>query len=85
MFVCIYRSPEQDNQYFLENLSLSIQHYSGIYNNHIILRDFNMEPKNSKLASFMHSFNLYNSIKSNACFKRIGSCIEVSLSNRKYW
>ena len=60
MFVCIYRPPKQDSQYFLENLSLIIDHYSSIYDNHIILGDFNMEPKNPKLASFMNSFNLYN-------------------------
>ena len=58
MFVCIYRPPKQDSQYFSENLSLIIDHYSSIYDNHIILGDFNMEPKNPKLASFMNSFNL---------------------------
>ena len=83
MFVCIYRPPKQDSQYFLENLSLIIDHYSSIYDNHIIL-DFNMEPKNPKLASFMNSFNLYNLIKSNTCFKGSGSCIDLILTNRKY-
>ena len=84
MFVCIYRPPKQDSQYFLENLPLIIDHYSSIYDNHIILGDFNMEPKNLKLASFMHSFNLYNLIKSNTCFKGSGSCIDLILTNRKY-
>ena len=84
MFVCIYRPPKQDSQYFLENLSLIIDHYSIIYDNHIILGDFNMEPKNPKLASFMHYFNLYNLIKSNTCFKESGSCIDLILTNRKY-
>ena len=54
MFVCIYRPPKQDSQYFLENLSLIIDHYSSIYDNLIILGDFNMESKNPKLASFMN-------------------------------
>ena len=84
MFVCIYRPPKQDSQYFLDNLSLIIDHYSSIYDNHIILGDFNMEPKNPKLASFMNSFNLYNLIKSNTCFKGSGSCIDLILTNRKY-
>ena len=65
MFVCICRPPKQDSQYFLENLSLIIDLYSSIYDNQIILRDFNMEPKNPKLASFKHSFNLYDLILSN--------------------
>ena len=85
MFVCIYRPPKQDSQYFLENLSLIIDHYSSIYDNHIILGDFNMEPKNPKLASFMHSFTLCNLIKSNTCFKGSGSCIDLILTNREYY
>ena len=84
MLVCIYRPPKQDSQCFLENLSLIIDHYSSIYDNHIILGDFNMEPKNPKLTSFMNSFNLYNLIKSNTCFKGSGSCIDLILTNRKY-
>ena len=36
MFMCIYRPPKQDSQYFLEHLSLIIDHYSSIYDNHII-------------------------------------------------
>ena len=84
IFVCIYRPPKQDSQYFLENLSLIIDHYSSIYDNHIILGDFNMEPKNPKLASFMHSFNLCNLIKSNTCLKGSSSCIDLFLTNRKY-
>ena len=43
-----------------------------------------MEPKYPKLASFMHSFKLYNLIKSNTCFKASGSCIDFILTNRKY-
>ena len=84
MSVCIYRPPKQDSQYFLGNLSLIIDHYSSICDNHIILGDFNMEPKNPKLASFMHSFNLNNLIKSNTCLKGSGSCIDPILTNRKY-
>ena len=43
-----------------------------------------MEPKNPKLASFVHSFNLYHLIKSSTCFKGRGSCIELILTERKY-
>ena len=43
-----------------------------------------MEPKNPKVASFMHTSNLYNSIKPNTCLKRkymLGSCINLILTN----
>ena len=84
MCVRNYRPPKQDSQYSLENLSLIIDHYSSIYDNHMILGYFNMEPKNPKSASFMNSFNLYNLIKSNTRFKGSGSCIDLILTNRKY-
>ena len=84
MFICIYRPPKQNTQYFLENLLLIIDHYLSIYDNLIILGDFNMESKNPKLASFMHSFKLYNLIKSNACFKGGGTCIDLIRTDRKY-
>ena len=69
MFMCIYRPPVQNKQYFLENLSMIVDYYSIIFDNHIILEDFNMEPNSQILISFMQSLNLFNIIKSNTCFK----------------
>ena len=84
MFMCIYRPPAQNKQYFLENLSMIVDHYSSIYDNHIILGDFNMEPNSPILISFMQSLNLFNIIKSNTCFKGNGTCKDLILTNRKY-
>ena len=84
MLMCVYRRPKQNSQYFLENLSLIIDHYSSIYDNHIILGNFNMETKNPKLATFMHSLDLHNLIKSNTCFKGSVNRIDLILTNRKY-
>ena len=66
MFMCIYRPPAQNKQYFLENLSMIADHYARIYYNHIILGDFNMEPNSPILISFMilTYINLFNIIKS---------------------
>ena len=84
MFMCIYRPPKQNNQYFLENVSSISDHYSSIYENFIFLGGFNMEPNCSALTSFMQSFNLLNLIKTNACFKGKSSRIDLVLTNRKY-
>ena len=84
MFVCIYKPPKRNNQYFLENLSSIADRYSTIYDNYIFLGDFNMEPNCPALTSFMQSFNLFNLIKTNTCFKGKGSCIDLILTNRKY-
>ena len=44
MLVCIYRPPAQNKQYFLENVSMIVDHYLSIYDNHIIPEIFHMEP-----------------------------------------
>ena len=83
MFMCIYRSPKQNSQYFLENLS-SVADHSSIYDNYIFLGDFNMEPNSLALTSFMQSFHLFNLIKTNTCFKGKGTRIDLILTSRKY-
>ena len=83
MFMCIYRLPSQNKQYFLDKLLDIIDHYSSIYGNYIILGDFNMEPSGFLLNAFMQSHNLSNLIKPNTCFKRSGSCIDLILKNQK--
>ena len=77
MFMCIYRPPKQNSQYFLENLSSIADYYSSIYDNYIFLGDFNMEPNCLALTSFMQSFNLFNLIKTNTCFNGKGTCIDL--------
>ena len=82
MFMCIYRTPVQNKLYFLENLSMIVDHYLSIYDNHIILGD--LEPNSPILISFMQSLNLFNLIKSNTRFKGNGTCIDLILKKRKY-
>ena len=84
MFMCIYRPPKQNSQYFLENLSSIADYYSSIYDNYIFRGDFNMEPNCLALTSFMQSFNLFNLVKTNTCYKGKGTFIDLILTNRKY-
>ena len=85
MFMCIYRPPKQNNQYFLENLSSIPDHYSRVYDNYIFLGDFNMESNCHALTSFMQLLNFFNLIKTNTCFKGKGHYIELILAKGKYW
>ena len=57
--------------------------YSGIYNNKVVFGDFNLEPTNLVIISFMDSQNFTNLIENNMCFKGVGSCIDLILTNRK--
>ena len=83
-FLSICKSPLQNCQYFLDSLHDIIDFYSGVYGNHIVLGDFNMDPSHTQLSAFMEHYNYYSLIKSNACFKGDGSCIDFILTSRKY-
>ena len=84
LFVSIYKPPSQSNQYFQDILGDLLDFYSQYYDNKVILGDFNLEPYNPSVASFMNNQNLFNLVKSNTCFKGKGSCIDLILTNRKY-
>ena len=82
-FLSIYKPPSQNCQYFLDPLHNIIHFYSGVYGNHIVLGDFNMDASHTQLSTFMEHYNYYNLIKNNTCFKGDGSCIDLILTNRK--
>ena len=82
LFVSIYKTPSQSNQYFVDILGGLLDFYSQDYDNKVILGDFNLEPSNPSIVSFMNNQNLFNLVKSNTCFKGKGSCIDLILTNR---
>ena len=69
-----------NSQYFPDSLSDIIDYYSNVYDNHIVIGDFNLEPSQMYLKTFMKTHNYYNLVK-NTCFKRPGSCIDLILTN----
>ena len=84
LFVSIYKSPSQSNQYFLDILGDLLDFYSQDYDNKVMLGDFNLESSNPSIVLFMNNQNLFNLVKSNTCFKGKGSCIDLILASRKY-
>ena len=58
--------------------------YSGIYDIKVVFGNCNLEPTNLVMINFMDSQNFTNLIKNNTCFKGVGSCIDLILTNRKY-
>ena len=50
-----------------------------------MLGDFNMDPSHTQLSVLMENYNYYNFIKNNTCFNGDGSCIDLILTNRKYY
>ena len=56
MLMYIYRPPAQSKQYFSEKFSMIVDHYLSIYENDIILGDFNMELNSPILIFFYEVF-----------------------------
>ena len=62
-----------------------IDFYSNSYDNHMIIRDFNMEIEDTILPSLMEDHNLYSLITTHACFKSDrGRCIDLILTNKQH-
>ena len=53
----------------LDSLSDIIDYYPNVYDNHIVIGDFNLEPSQMHLETFMETHNNFNLIKNNTCFK----------------
>ena len=84
LFVSIYKPPLQSNSCLLDTLNDLLCFYSGTYDNKVVFGDFNLQPTNPVMINFMDSQNFTNLIKRNTCFKGVGSCIDLILTNRKY-
>ena len=84
LFVGIYKLLSLNSQYFLDNLSDLLDFYSNHYDNKVILRDFNLNPTDPLMMTFLNEHDLINLIKNNTCFKGEGSCIDLLLTNRKF-
>ena len=84
LFVCIYKPPLLNDQYFVSILSNLLDFYSNEYDNKVVLGDFSLKPSSPSMLSFMDSQNFVSLIKNKTCFKGTGSCIDLILTNRKY-
>ena len=84
LLVNVCKPPSLNNQYFCNSLSELLGFYSKIYNNKVVLGDFNLEKSHPVMLSFMNNENFINLMKGNTCFTGKGSCIDLVLTNRRY-
>ena len=68
----------------LNSLTDIIDHFMKLFDNYIIIGDFNLETSNTNLKHYLDSNVLCNVINGHTCFK--GKCflIGLILSNRKF-
>ena len=78
LLISIYRPPRQNLDYFLSSLTDLIDFYN--FEKCVIIGDFNAEPTNKKLKTFLDNEMLYCHVKFNTCWKsNTGSCINLIL------
>ena len=83
LVIAIYTPPSQCKNYFITELTKMLDKCRGSYENTVILGDFNMQPTNQILKTFLEDNSFVNLIKSNTCFKsKPGSCIDLILTNK---
>ena len=84
LFIGLYKPFSQDENSFLDNLSLIINRVTWQYKNFMLTGDFNMTIENKNLEVFMNSFGLECLIKRPTCFQsKNPNCIDLILANKK--
>ena len=79
-----YRPPSQSNLSFISELNLALKFFSSIYENFVLLGDFNLSTENLNLNNFMGSFDLESLINSPTCYKVTNpTCIDLILTNKR--
>ena len=68
LVIAIYKPPSQCKNYFITELTKILDKCRGSYENTVILGDFNMQPTNQILKTFLEDNSFVNLIKSNTCF-----------------
>ena len=81
LVIAIYIPPSHCKNYFITELTEILDKCRGSYDNTVISRDFNMQPTNQILETFLEDNNFVNLIKSNTCFKSKPGAMETGISN----
>ena len=84
VLISIYRPPNMNERYFLDHLSRVIDCYSKKYDRFVIMGDFNSEPSDEPIETFLSCYNLHNLVKEKTCFKGSPKCYDLILTNFKY-
>ena len=78
-----YHPPNQNDQYFFNNLGNALDKYSQDYKRFLLIGDFNVEYTEPCLSEFLYEHNAENIVKDKTCFKSLNnpSCIDLFLTN----
>ena len=86
LFVGCYKPPSQNEEFFISNLSKTINAFSTKYDNILLMDDFNLTIENKYLEELLSLFNIKSLISSPTCFQSINpTCYDLLLTNQKDW
>ena len=73
-----------NSEYFLNAFPYIIDYFSRVYDDHLIMEDFNLEPNDPCMKIFLNSNSFINLINTRTCFKAAGSYLDLILTNGEY-
>ena len=71
LVVARYTPPSQCKSYFITELTKVLDKCRSNFENIVVLGDFNMEPTNREMTTFMADNGFINIIKSNTCLQQL--------------
>lgn len=84
-----YHPPNQDNQYYLDNISNSLDLYLRDYDRFMLIGDFNILDSDQCFSDFALQYDAKNIVKEPTCYKSISnpSTIDLIVTNtpRSFW
>ena len=84
LFMGCYKPPSQNEEFFISNLSKTINAFSTKYDNILLMGDFNLTIENKHLEELLSLFNIKSLISSPTCFQSINpTCIDLILTNQE--
>ena len=80
----VYKPPSQNKEFFISNLSMTINAYSTKYGNTLLMGDLNLTIENKHLEELLSVLNIKSLISYPTCFQSINStCIDLILTSQE--
>ena len=85
LFLGIYKPPSQNDIEFLRRTSLILDYYLPMYENFVVIVDFNLPVENSHLEAIIQAYDSSSFIKKPTCYQsHTPRYIDLILTKRKH-
>ena len=78
-----YHPPSQQDKYYFDCVSKSLDIYHDLYDKFLLIGDFNAEDGETCVSSFLHQYDAKNLVKEKTCYKnpQNPSCVDLIITN----